>query len=64
MDAVWGQLKGVTAQLVVMALGKKPRAAAEAGADDPGGSSDESNSSKGSKRNRDLTNYSDDNEVV
>ena len=64
MDAVCGQLQAATAQLAVMASGKKHRAAAGAGAGNPGGSSDGSNSSRGSERNRDLRNYSDDDEVV
>ena len=67
VDAVCGQLQAVTAQLAVTASGKKHRAAAGAGEDNPGGSSDESHSSRDSERGQrpqKLGNDGYDDEVV
>ena len=64
MDALFGQLQAATAQLAVMASGKKHRAADGARAGNPGGWSDWSNRSRGSETHMDLWNYSNDDEVV
>ena len=68
MDAVCGQLQAVTAQLAVMASGRKaPPAAAGAGDGDHGGSSDnpsDSGDSERPRRRRDFSSDSDEDQIV